>query len=66
MAKAARVEMARATFAEITWQLEDVILVAAEGQAASDLVAARQTCNRLVVQLRVCTERLHRLRGRLG
>jgi len=66
MAKIARVEMARVTFAEITGLLEDVILVAAEGQAASDLAAARQLCNRLGAHLRVCTTRLHRLQRQLG
>ena len=66
MAKAARVETARVVFAEITGVLEDATLVAAEGQAAPDLAAARQICNRLMAHLGICTEQLHRLRRRLG
>ena len=66
MAKAARVETARVVFAEITGLLEDATLVAAEGQAAPDLAVARQICNRLMADLGICTEQLHRLRRRLG
>ncbi len=65
MAKAVRVEAARMAFAEVTGALEDASLVAAEGQAALDLAAARQTYVRLLAQIDACIERLHRLRRRL-
>ena len=65
MAKAARVEAARIVFAEVTGALEDASLVAAEGQTALYLAAARQTCVRLLAQIDACTVQLHRLRRRL-
>ena len=66
MTKAARVETARVIFAEITGLLEDATLVAAEGQAASDLATARQTCDRLLGQIDACIEQLHLLRRSLA
>jgi hypothetical protein len=66
MAKAARVEAARMVFAKVTGALEDAALVAAEGQTAVDLAAARQTCDRLLAQMEALLEQLHRLRRRHG
>ena len=66
MAKAARVEIARSAFAEITGELEDATLIAAEAQATRDLATARPTCDRLITALEACLGRLQSLRRRLG
>lgn len=66
MVKTARVETARMAFAVVTGALEDVTLVAAEGQAAPDLAATRQSCDRLTALLEASLRRLQRLRRRLG
>lgn len=65
MTDAARVEKARVVFAEVTGTLEDAALVAAEGQAAPDLAAARSTCDRLIPLLEVCLSKLRHLRRRV-
>ncbi len=41
-------------------------VVAAEGQAISDLATARRSCDRLIVSLEACLRRLYRLRRSLG
>lgn len=66
MARALRVETARAALADLTGALEDATLIAAEGQSALDLAAARQSCDRLIEMLEACLSRLHRLRRQLG
>lgn len=66
MAKAPRVETARAALAGLTGDLEDASLIAAEGQTAVDLSAARQSCDRLIEVLEVRLARLHRLRRQLA
>lgn len=66
MAKAARVEVARMVFAEVTGALEDATLIAAEGQTALDLAATRRTCDRLPAQIEACIKQLHRLRKQFG
>jgi hypothetical protein len=52
--------------ARLTGALEDAALIAAEGQAAPDIMDARQICDRLIAELETCLGRLHRLRRRLG
>ncbi len=66
MAKRGSVGSARTVFAMATGQLEDAALVAAEGQAISNLDAARQSCDQLIKALEACLARLQRLRRRLG
>lgn len=66
MSKAPRVKTARAALAGLTGDLEDASLIAAEGQTAVDLPAARQSCDRLIGVLEVCLARLHRLRRQLA
>jgi hypothetical protein len=66
MARPARVETARRTLAELTGELEDASLIAAEGQTALDLTVARQSCDQLIEVLEACLARLHRLRRHLG
>lgn len=66
MTKATRAEMARKAFAAVTGALEDATLVAADGQAAPDLTAARQSCDRLTNALEVCLEKLQRSRRQIG
>lgn len=65
MTDSARVKKARLVFAEVTGVLEDAALIAAEGQAAPDLPAARRSCDRLLARLKSCIEQLQRLRRRL-
>lgn len=65
MTETARVETARKAFAEATGALEDAAIVATERQAAPDLVAARQSCDRLIDALGACLAQLQRLRRRL-
>ena len=59
-------EAARKTFADITGALEDAALLASEAQAASSLVAARQSCDHLIVAVEACRGRLHHLRRQLA
>ena len=66
MAEAVRVETVRRAFAEVTGELEDATLIATEGQATMDLVAARRSCDRLIESLESCNAQLQRLRRRLG
>lgn len=66
MAKALRVETARSALADLTGVLEDATLIAAEGQTAIDLSAARKSCDRLIEVLEVGLARLQRLRRQLG
>jgi len=66
MAKAVRVETARKTLAELTGELEDASLIAAEGQTALHLADARRTCDRLIAALEAYLGRLQHLRRRLG
>lgn len=66
MARPTRIETARKNLARLTGALEDAALIAAEGQAAPDIMDARQTCDRLIAELETCLGRLHRLRRRLG
>lgn len=65
MTNSARVETARVVFAEVTGDLEDAALVAAEGQAAADFTAVLQACDRLIPLLEVCLNRLRKLRRRV-
>jgi len=62
MARALSVETARTALANPTGALEDASLIAADGQTALDLAAARQSCDRLIEMLEACLSRLHRLR----
>lgn len=66
MTEATRAEVARIAFAKVTGALEDATIVAAEGQAALDLAAARQSCDRLIHAVEACLARLQLLRRRLG
>ena len=66
MARAVRVETVRRALAGVTGALEDAALIAAEGQAAHDIIDARQTCDRLIAELETCLGHLHWLRRRLG
>lgn len=66
MARALRVETARTALADLTGALEDATLIAADGQTALDLAAARRSCDRLIEVLEACLSRLHRLRRQLG
>ena len=66
MARALHVETVRKAMADLTAALEDATLIAAEGQTALDLTAARQSCNQLIEVLEACLARLHRLRRQLG
>ena len=66
MTEATRVETARKAFADVTGSLEDATIVAAEGQASPNLVAARQTCDRLIALLEARLARLQRSRRQLG
>jgi len=59
-------ERARTVFADVTGELEDAALVAAEGQTTLDLAATRQSCDRLIAALKACLRRLQWLRRRLG
>lgn len=61
-----RVESARKVFAGVTGAREDASLLAADAQAAADLVVARDSCERLLARLRSCIVRLDELRRRLG
>ena len=65
MAKRPALDAARKTFADITGLLEDAALLASEAQAAPSLVAARQSCDRLIVVVETCRGRLQDLRRRL-
>lgn len=66
MASQPALEAARKTFADMTGALEDAALLASEAQAAPSLVAARQSCDRLIVVVEECGARLQRLRRRLA
>ena len=66
MAKRPALDAARKTFADITGALEDAALLASEAQAAPSLVAARQSCDRLIVAVETCRGRLQRLQRRLA
>ena len=66
MAKRPALEAARKTFADITGLLEDAALLASEAQAAPNLVAARQSCDRLIVAVETCRGRLQRLQRRIA
>ena len=66
MIEATRAETARKAFAAITGAFEDATIVAAEGQAAPNLSAARQSCDRLIALLETTLARLQRLRRLLG
>ena len=66
MAKRPALEAARKTFADITGLLEDAALLASEAQAAPNLVAARQSCDRLIVAVETCRDRLHNLQRRIA
>jgi hypothetical protein len=61
-----RIEKARKAFAEVTGALEDATLVAADGQATSNLATGRQICDHLIALLESCLEQLKHLRRRLG
>ncbi len=65
MAKRPALDAVRKTFADITGLLEDAALLASEAQAAPGLVAARHSCDRLIVAVETCRGRLHDLRRRL-
>ena len=66
MTKPDPAETARRSFAQVTGELEDATLIAAEGQAAPSIAVARDTCDDLSVRLKACLDRLQRLRRRLG
>lgn len=66
MTETARVETARKAFAEVTGVLEDAAVMAADGQASPNLLAARQSCDRLIALLKTTLAQLQRLRRRLG
>lgn len=66
MAKRNPVNVARKSFAQVTGDLEDVTLIAAEGQAAPSIAAALDTCDQLIARLGICLNRLQRLRRRIG
>ena len=66
MTNAAIIETARRLFADVTAALEDATLIAAEGQAVPDLLAARRSCDRLIKLLKNNLGQLERLRRRLG
>ena len=65
MTKPYPVETARRSFAQVTGELEDATLIAAEGQADPSIAAVRETCDDLSVRLKACLVRLERLRRRL-
>ena len=65
MANRPKLEAARKTFADITGALEDAALLASEAQATSSLVAARYSCDRLIVAVETCRGRLDRFKRRL-
>ena len=66
MAKRPALDAVCKTFADITGLLEDAALLASEAQAAPSLVAARHSCDRLIVAVETCRGRLQRLQRRLG
>jgi hypothetical protein len=66
MPKAAIVEAAWKAFAEVTGAPEDATIVAADGQAAPNLSAARQSCDCLIALLEASIEQPKPLRRRLG
>ena len=65
MPKAAGIDEAQKSFAELTGMLEDIALLASEGQAAPNLPAARRLADRLIRRLGTSTKRAQQLRGRL-
>ena len=65
MANRPKLEAARKTFADVTGALEDAALLASEAQAAPSLVAACQSCDRLIIAVETCRGRLDRLKRRL-
>ncbi len=66
MDERARTGSAKLAFAQLKGAIEDAAVVAAEGQAISDLATARRSCDRLIVSLEACLRRLYRLRRSLG
>ena len=66
LTKSNLVDVARKSFAQVTGELEDVALIAAEGQAAGEIDEARKACDQLIARLAICLNRLHRLRRQLG
>ena len=65
MAETGRLEIARMVLAEVTGELEDATIIAAEGQVTPNLAAARRSCERLIAILEACLGRLQDLRRRL-
>lgn len=65
MTKRDPVELARKSFAQVTGDLENAALVAADAQAAASVSAAREACDQLVVRLGTCLDQLQRLPRRL-
>ncbi len=65
MASPANLNSARKAFADITGALEDVALLASEGQSVPEPVEARRQCERLIVIVEACLDRLNHLRRRL-
>ena len=66
MTKASTIDDARKAFADITATLEDMAVLASEGQSAPDIAAARKLTAQLIRRLRSCLGRAHHLRRRLG
>ena len=66
MAKGVRVDAARVVFAKVTPALENAVLIAAEGQATSDLTTACRSCDSLIAYLESCLRQLRRLKRQLG
>lgn len=65
MTKRDPVELARKSFAQVTGDLENAALVAADAQAAAGVSAAREACDQLIARSGNCLNRLQRLRRRL-
>lgn len=65
MTKRDPVESARKAFAQVTGDLENAALVAADAQAAASVSAAREACDQLIARLGTGLSQLQRLRRRL-
>jgi len=66
MPKTEIVEAVRKAFAEVTGAIENVTIVAADGQATPNPAAARRSCDRLIALLEGSINQLKQLRRRLG
>jgi hypothetical protein len=66
MSDPTNVERARRVFAEATGALEEAAFIAAVEQAVPDLAVALSAGDRLIASLKVCLDRLQRIRRRIG